>query len=1060
MTPREVQQQGSSHYSHQRQESSAPTTVDPQQVYDAWPEQQRRIREAKARRKAEEAARAKAQKEEDDRKAAIAKAQKEEDDRKAAAEAKARAEEAARKAEEERKAAEEAQRRQAEAAEEAKKRQLEAAEEAKRRQHEAAQNAQRRRTEEAKEAQRKQAESARSQAAAPPSQAALDFASQAGAPPGSDLEAEMLAMFKKMREFNEKNPAMLARLWDEERRAHIAKTQTPVASPAQMNKALAPSSNRPPPSKPTTSAAPGPSARPAASATPNSSVRPPSSGSPALPGRPASATPRSMTSKPAAGQPANPTASASTAPAAASASPAAPAAAPAAAPTPQVPLVSQPGNHAIWPPGKKAHLAEAAAKWLNAKPQNAAKQISKEKLIALLDTNPSYLTLCEVLENMGLVVDRGPFARALLSAVPGANRDREAARPPVASRPFVFSRPKAPAVPMSHAARMAEAALNKAKTGRGDLSLLRNAIPRSEDNDAGYVPPPDDEYHAPPAPITASASGNYVSPYPPQPRPRAAGQNVIRPTQPQAPRRPPANKEEAARKRTFAELIDLTAMDNSDEEESTAKAPKLTTADVAHGRSIFNALAGSGSFDQYRYTGASSNPAVTSNDAGLTAAPLNQIQAAQSKSEAPGVTNLEFELRDKIVVQGIRRSNAARRSSYDPRTICRDVLLATGRHPEARALNQHLFGMHDFLKKHSTNIEGDKFDLGTLRWDLIDPGEPMAELLKKEKEPDAGAEADDEDDLAGPVIETKASTPDPAHRRKPYLIRKRPAKSSMPDTSRMETDGETPAKQAPSSASVKRAPPSASKSTGTRTVTPQFTAASFTPVNKPSSHRAVSNKSSGKTPSSNRPSSDMSRAPSSGPIGYSAFKAQNVKYDADGNPIKARGRPVGWRRDLHSKEAIAAAAAGRPLHSSSSAKKSATAAAGSSSGTKRAAAPVNYDEVARRRGRPSQPKPQPKQSGGPELAFNTYKCEWADCDAKLHNVDTLRKHVLRIHGKKTENGNFECFWEECFEDRSGEFDMPFFFDTLEDWLEHVESTHLQPLANKLGDGPRHGLSGS
>lgn len=61
----------------------------------------------------------------------------------------------------------------------------------------------------------------------------------------TDEEAQMRAIFRKMREFNAKNPKMLARLWDEERQAHVAKNQSavppsPVQAPAAPQTAVLP----------------------------------------------------------------------------------------------------------------------------------------------------------------------------------------------------------------------------------------------------------------------------------------------------------------------------------------------------------------------------------------------------------------------------------------------------------------------------------------------------------------------------------------------------------------------------------------------------------------------------------------------------------------------------------------------------------------------------------------------------------------------------------------------------------------------------------------------------
>ncbi|KAG9551921.1 hypothetical protein KCU77_g16398, partial [Aureobasidium melanogenum] len=89
----------------------------------------------------------------------------------------------------------------------------------------------------------------------------------------------------------------------------------------------------------------------------------------------------------------------------------------------------------------------------------------------------------------------------------------------------------------------------------------------------------------------------------------------------------------------------------------------------------------------------------------------------------------------------------------------------------------------------------------------------------------------------------------------------------------------------------------------------------------------------------------------------------------------------------------------------------------------------------------------------PEVEFNVYKCEWEDCGAELHNIDTLRKHVLKVHGKKTAEGDYECAWFGCFQE-----DEVTAFDDMAQWMEHMESQHVKPISRTLGDGPRSGLS--
>ena len=178
------------------------------------------------------------------------------------------------------------------------------------------------------------------------------------------------------------------------------------------------------------------------------------------------------------------------------------------------------------------------------------------------------------------------------------------------------------------------------------------------------------------------------------------------------------------------------------------------------------------------------------------------------------------------------------------------------------------------------------------------------------------------------------------------------------------------------------------------------------------------------------------------PVGYAAFRSAVTEYDEFGNPIKRKGRPVGWRKSVHSKAALAAAGETGD---------SATPKSSAAQRTARNQAVPSYAPPKQRRGRPAKPVVEAKE---PEVEFKVYKCEWEDCGSELHNIDTLRKHVLKVHGKKTAEGDYECAWIGCFQE-----DEVTAFDDMATWMEHMEKIHVKPITHILGDGPRSGLSG-
>ncbi|KAL1303848.1 hypothetical protein AAFC00_000304 [Neodothiora populina] len=842
----------------------------------------------------------------------------------------------------------------------------------------------------------------------------MAFANSSGAPPGSDLEAEMMAMFRKMREFNEKNPTMLARLWDQERRAHVAKSSSPTTSAAKPATVTAHA-----PQPPSVSHAP--TAAPMATVAPP--PRPPVSQSATAPKR----TPSTAASVPAQAAPAR------------SNTTAVPANFSQASNTTML-TTNPPGGHAMWPPGKKAHLAEAAAKWLNSQPGNAAVPVESSTVIRLPDTNPSYVVLCNQLEGIGMTYDRAAFARALLSAVPDVNKPLHAASDTSKNIPNLRQDAIAAAggvnvAPVNDGRSSAPARPSKTKDSDKTKS---SASEKSDKHRESEVQPPSSG-PAPQAIMTTTNTTSQSSPY----FSRASNGSTINKRGSQAFRitplrglsRPPANKEEAARKRTIAELYDLTAEDEgSDDDMPQAQNPRLETlaggasmSPVFDPRLAYQAASQSHGFmSQYMYGGNADGQTTKSGSAPL---PTTSGPGRQASAQA-AVSSLEAGLKDKILVQGIQRDKVARKSHYDPRTICRDILLATGRHPEMRALNQHLFDMHDFLKKHSSNVEGDKYDLATIRWDLIDPGEPIIEAMEEKAASEAATDADDEEEMRRedtrsrlePVIDT-------THHRKPFAKRRidPPRRSSITHTSEERAGGErldhVDAGQASTSANHATTTSSLSavavraRSPDAKDI-PYPPISAFTPANKDKA---------------------MSITPSSTPIGYAAFQQQRQQFDENGNPIKRRGRPVGWRKSLHSKAATGPVSDAQP-------------APIAAAEPKRHDVSVVPDRPAARRGRPPKQQTRPAVNLEPEAQFNVYRCGWRGCQAELHNVDTLRRHVIKLHATKTSSDAFECRWQNC---SGGEMQT---FETLAGWLEHVEMQHLQKLARQLGDGPRHGLS--
>lgn len=390
------------------------------------------------------------------------------------------------------------------------------------------------------------------------------------------------------------------------------------------------------------------------------------------------------------------------------------------------------------------------------------------------------------------------------------------------------------------------------------------------------------------------------------------------------------------------------------------------------------------------------------------AIPSSTVQPIRRKG--PSNEQLQhMRIKGKMLVEPIMRDRVARRSTYDSRTIARDVLLATGRHPDMRPLNSHLNAMQKLLGDRGgmPDQSGNKSDLATIKWDILDPDPPKKIIAPAKKPSDQqndgkssgialsteinGEDAGDEEDLSSaPQKHVIAAAEGP--------VRGSASAFDLHSNNANATSASASANNIPLKVLKKRGrPPKNPTSIG-----------GIRCVNSPAD--AASPRLSG-TP---RQMSDQPQsAPGSGgPVGYTAFR----KYDENGNEVKKKGRPLGWRKNVHSREAQGLS----PKKSASKPKPS----------------------IARPESRLQEPK------------YQVYKCHWLDCDAELHSLEVLKKHVTKVHGRPDTGDQYCCMWRGCDLNTASSA-----FKDISTWLSHVDKEHLQAVAWQLGDGPRGGLSG-
>ena len=688
----------------------------------------------------------------------------------------------------------------------------------------------------------------------------LQTANAGSAGDAGDLEAQMRAMFTKMREFNSKNPELLSKLWQQERESYLAgETDKPQPQPKTLQGSNEASRSAPPKvvsdSKDKKKRTPKKDSQNKASKTPSSAE------SHQAPNQ----LNETSKSKAVSGIPSTPA-------------------------PPKQPEKANMGK-TVWPEKRKAQLAQAASSLIVEMPENTGRTIRADEIARILDGNPSYLELCNQIEARGFRLNKSHFAKALLTAVPDVNKTKTHTS---TSSPQVFE--ETSFAPVNGGSPSNGVGQEQPLNAIGDAekrlmsgeSLIGKSSHEGRPRKLGETPrrrtfpwlvqTTDDGS----TPSNNMANNSHlegldaVKQFNERPGTEKADSNykVLSPatenkkSKKQGPSNTPAlalpqTKEDLARKRTFEDLVDLTQI--SDDEVSTAakRAQLHRNAQSTTPTEHFTQVAIPPGAATVSSPKAPVVPAMGTSNQQQPQGPrplLGQPGHLQNYPQptfhpptpGPGqnkpttVVPRDHPINNILVGEKIAKSKVARRSKYNSKTIARDVLLACGRHPDMRHLNAHLDVLRHLRLK-------DDVDLSTVRWDVIDPGGALpgacistGPLPEDELDDMADDESSDNDSILGtraiqsiPIgaaaaaavaVESGRSAPHP-HRVKPYQSRK----SDL--GIRRHADG-TPNKPAP-------------------TITP-------------------------------------ASAPKSG--GYAALRAISGT-DANGeNQPKKRGRPVGWRK--------------------------------------------------------------------------------------------------------------------------------------------------------------------
>jgi hypothetical protein len=937
-----------------------PTTIDPSAVYDPWPEYEKRIEAAKATKAVQDAK--DAAKEEEEKRKAI-KAQKAEEDR-TSQEAEA-----------------ELQRKEQEERENANKEQIQA------------------------DQARRRAEAKAKKAAGSTVAGSSATATNSAITEAEEAEEQIRQLMAKVKVMNDKHPTLLAKIWEQERQQHLEKTtsQSPVAQ-----------------SPPTTQPAAAPLSQFTNSHTPARSIsKPLSNGNTnaiAAPSRPLNGADAKTAVRPTGTQGPNSNAA-----------------------KPALPGSKRIKGSTIWPKEKKGQLAATAARLLNSVPENQGRRIEASLISQMLENNPTYIELCEMLEGMGLEVERASFARGLLQSVPDVHAKQSRSSVP-------------PCRPGSSPASGSKVANSTPVSGqpndqrqRGFSTVQYPQFSPAQSNGLSNMPGTAISYSSIPG-----ASRAYRSPYF-----NANGQPIPTATAPPAPAAPttatktkkstssnaakasewkksasvefrnttsePASKQDAARKRTFADLVDLTSLSDDDmpANKRLYTGPEPTTMRGQAYQPVPNFLP-------------NFNPqAVVSPYLQLGAAQwANQNgHDVQYPHQRPTQSGIIANERHKTVelAQYLNPRKARKVLEYDVKTIARDILLATGKHPDMLPLNGHLDPLKTLYPKQIETYS----DLSTIRWDVLDPGDPVSldsddrDSVIADRDGDADDESEEEPAIPRVAVRAAVGLGGNAAERPVTALPRAPIKGTFGLTP-PRPRGRPP--KNPSSIDGFRQRPFGFEDGETpqpRSGQP-YQRGDVEQARRQSSFRLVNQTASASGTSSNqRPISTPASVPAGSGVGY----AQLREIDAEGKPIKKKGRPVGWRKSLHQK-GVGAFAGGSGI-------------------------------MPTKKGTPS--------TAPPEVKYAVYECKWEACNAKLHNLDTLKRHIHKIHGKPDAKGRFTCKWENCSKiiqvvdkETGGVTQIPQYhhFPNQGLLLEHVDKAHVGPVAWKLGDGPPGGLSGT
>lgn len=360
----------------------------------------------------------------------------------------------------------------------------------------------------------------------------------------------------------------------------------------------------------------------------------------------------------------------------------------------------------------------------------------------------------------------------------------------------------------------------------------------------------------------------------------------------------------------------------------------------------------------------------------LTESALSPAQDLSKFSYKPRDATSKNFLRDRDgLVQPLNDADAAKKTSYDPKTIARDILIAAGRHPTEPALNHHLKRLRNVFTQVDT-----RSDLDTFRWDIVDA--PGMQVLPKSVQ--AVEKSDSLPAMNGHPNSHQSSLLQRPTNQEPSTVDWTHDSPQPVESTPLRTPPSRPASSVRASPQQQQQrPPQLSLQIQQSQSRPEASAA--TP--KPRASQPMVEIKFPQTPHSSR----LQTGKTSG-----EQRDQSAESTRKHSQPKPHGRPPKDRREKPQTEKMVG---------------------------KRSASRVQV----------SIPLPAP-------VSYPVYACKWQNCPSELHNLDLLKRHLLKSHVPYT----ITCDWSGCTcPDKMAAAEL----------FDHVKTHHLEPVAWKLGDGP-------